>query len=242
VREGYLILHTRYLILESMETLGKLFSSDALVKVMRLFLMNKDESFDMADIVDRSRVKAESAKMEIKLLQDIGFLKPKTFVKETVKDGKETKATARRRDIEIDPVIVKKKCQGWMLDPRFPYIRPLQALLIETETLEREDLASKFKNVGKIKLLLAAGVFIQDEESRVDLLIVGDGLKRKTIEEIIGRLEAELGTELDYAVFDTEDFKYRLDMYDKLVCDILEFPHERVIVSPGFNLEMGDRP
>ena len=128
-----------------------------------------------------------------------------------------------------------------MIDDRFAYIRPLQALLIETETLEREDLASKFKNVGLIKLLLAAGVFIQDEESRIDLLIVGDDLKKKTIEDIVSRIESEMGTELDYAIFSTEDFKYRVDMYDKLVCDILEFPHEKVIVSPGFNLEMGDR-
>jgi hypothetical protein len=225
-----------------METLGKLFSSDALVKAMRLFLMNKEEAFDLDDIVDRCRLKANSAKLEIKLLEDIGFLKKKTFVKEIIKPARTSKSkSTRRRAEEKDPEIVKKKCKGWILDTNFPYIRPLQALLIETETLEREDLAAKFKNVGKIKLLLAAGVFIQDEESRIDLLIVGDNLKKRTIDDIIARLEAELGTSLDYAVFDSEEFKYRVDMYDKLVCDILEYPHEKVIVSPGFNLEMGDR-
>lgn len=225
-----------------METLGKLFSSDALVKIMRLFLMNQEEAFDLDDIVERSRVKDASAKLEIKLLLDIGFLKKKTFIKEVIKPAKKkTAKNARQRVGDKDPEIVKKKCQGWILNDKFSYIRPLQALLIETETLEREDLASKFKNVGKIKLLLAAGVFIQDEESRIDLLIVGDNLKKRTIEDIITRIEAEMGTELDYAIFDTDDFKYRVDMYDKLVCDILEFPHEKVIVSPGFNLEMGDK-
>lgn len=224
-----------------MEILGKLFSSDALVKVMRLFLMHKEEAFDLDDITERSRVKSTSAKLEIKLLEDIGFIKKKVFTKDVIKPARKSSAKSRQRTKDKDPEIVKKKCKGWMINDKFPYIRPLQALLIETETLEREDLASKFKNVGKIKLLLAAGVFIQDEESRVDLLIVGDNLKKRTIEDIISRLEAEMGTALDYAIFETDDFKYRVDMYDKLVCDVLEFPHEKVLVSPGFNLEMGDR-
>ncbi|MFT5359565.1 MAG: hypothetical protein ACI88L_000023 [Candidatus Paceibacteria bacterium] len=225
----------------SMEILGKLFSSDALVKVMRLFLMNKDEAFDLDDIIDKSRVKSSSAKVEVNLLKSIGFLKTKTFIKDVIKPARNSKTDSRRRVVDKDPTIIKKKCNGWIINEKFIYLRPLQALLIETETLVREDLAVKFKNVGKIKLLLAAGVFIQDEESRIDLLIVGDDLKKKTIEDIVLRLESELGTEIDYAIFTAEDFKYRVDMYDKLVCDILEFPHEKVIVSPGFNLEMGDR-
>jgi hypothetical protein len=40
------------------------------------------------------------------------------------------------------------------------------------------------------------------------------------------RLEAEIGAELVYAVFDTKEFIYRLNMYDKLVRDILDYPHE----------------
>ena len=58
------------------------------------------------------------------------------------------------------------------------------------------------------------------------MLIVGDKMKRSKIEEEVRKLEAEIGTELVYAVFDTKEFIYRLDMYDKLVRDILDFPHE----------------
>ena len=63
-----------------MEILGKLFSSDALVKVMRLFLMHKEEAFDLDDIIEKSRVKTASAKVEINLLKSIGFLKTKVFI------------------------------------------------------------------------------------------------------------------------------------------------------------------
>ena len=42
-------------------------------------------------------------------------------------------------------------------------------------------------------------------------------------------LEAEIGKELAYAVFDTPDFLYRANMYDKLVRDVIDFPHEKVL-------------
>ena len=60
----------------------------------------------------------------------------------------------------------------------------------------------------------------------MDLLIVGDKMKRGKIEEGIRKLEAEIGAELVYAIFDTKEFLYRLNMYDKLVRDILDYPHE----------------
>jgi len=68
----------------------------------------------------------------------------------------------------------------------------------------------------------------------VDLLIVGDKMKKGKIEEGVRRLEAEVGTELIYAVFETADFLYRLKMYDKLVRDILDFPHELFYKSKSY--------
>jgi hypothetical protein len=54
-------------------------------------------------------------------------------------------------------------------------------------------------------------------------------MKKSKIEEEIKKLEAEIGTELVYAIFDTKEFIYRLNMYDKLVRDILDFPHEIIL-------------
>lgn len=80
-----------------------------------------------------------------------------------------------------------------------------------------------------MKLIIISGIFIKNHDSRVDLLIVGDKMKRKKIEEGIKKIEAEIGIELVYAVFETKEFIYRLNMYDKLVRDILDYPHEVVL-------------
>lgn len=84
-----------------------------------------------------------------------------------------------------------------------------------------------------MKLILTAGVFQHDPESRVDILVVGDNIKQGMLVSAISALEAELGKELRYAAFETADFKYRLGVYDKLVRDILDYPHQKILNKLG---------
>ena len=82
--------------------------------------------------------------------------------------------------------------------------------------------------------IVIAGVFIQEPESRVDMLIVGDGVKKTALENTIKLLESELGKELKYAYFTTQDFQYRLSMFDKLIRDVLDYPHKKVLNRLSF--------
>ena len=110
---------------------------------------------------------------------------------------------------------------------------PLQNFLINIEPLNPKEIIKKISRLGSIKLILVSGVFIQEQESRVDMLIVGDNVKRATLDNTIKTLEAEIGKELKFAYFTTEDFKYRLSMFDKLTRDILDYPHKKVLNRLG---------
>lgn len=184
---------------------------------MRLFLLNQEQGFEMKDIALRSRVSGPMARRDINALMAIDFLKKKTFSKE-VKIGKGKRAKSKH-----------KRVQGYTLNPEFHYITQVKNLLIDAEFLKKEDIIARFKPLGKVKLLIVAGIFIRDEESRIDFMLVGDNLKRAQLDQTIKTLEAEIGKELAYAVFSTKEFLYRLNMYDKLVRDVLDFPHERII-------------
>lgn len=124
---------------------------------------------------------------------------------------------------------IKKRTDDWSFNSSFKYGEEFKNLLISSDTLSKQAILNNFKNVGRIKLVVTSGVFIKNQDSRVDLLIVGDKLKKARIEEGIRKIEAEMGAELVYAVFDTKEFVYRLNMYDKLVRDILDYPHEVVL-------------
>jgi hypothetical protein len=201
----------------ALETLGKIFGSLPRVKIMRLFLLNPEQSYDVLDVSTRSRVARPTARRELSALQSAGMIKAKSF-------SKEIPATPRKK-------ARTKKVNGWCLTPGFVYSDHLKNLLIDAEFLRPDDLVQRFKRIGKIKLFLVSGVFIGDDDSRVDFLLVGDTIKKGALDNLIKALEAEVGKELSYAVFETQDFLYRLSMYDKLIRDILDYPHERLIES-----------
>ncbi len=208
-------------MMSGMEILGKLLETEERVKIMRLFLLNAEMCFDSGDIMERSKVSRGSLRKEISLLLKIGFVKPKIF----------TKDIEHKRGNAVK--VLKKKVSGWQLAIDFPLLLPVRNLLISSEPVKKETIINRFKNTGKVKLLVLAGVFLQKEDSRVDILIVGDELKRKGVENILRSIEAEVGKELSYALFDTQDFIYRLSVYDKFVRDILDFPHEKILDKIG---------
>lgn len=129
---------------------------------------------------------------------------------------------------------IKKRVNGWSFDFSFKYIKEFEGLLISADTLDKNALVEHFKNVGKMKLLVISGIFIKNKDTRVDLLLVGDKIKKSKLEEAIKKIEAEIGTELVYSTFETQEFVYRLNMYDKLVRDILDFPHQILFQSKEF--------
>ncbi len=123
----------------------------------------------------------------------------------------------------------KKRNQDWYFNTAFKYATEVEDLLINSDSLDKNIILETFKKVGKIKLLVVSGIFIKEKDSRVDLLIVGDKLRKSKIEDGMRKLEAEIGAELTYSVFETKEFIYRINMYDKLVRDILDFPHDVIL-------------
>lgn len=204
-----------------MDVLEKIFGSAAKVKLMRLFLFNTNIYYDLDSVVSRAKVTPESARRELKTLEEACLIKRKSFLKESIKKVGKKK------------IVKRKRVPGWILNDNFHYIAPLQSFLIHLSPLQDKDIIRRFSRAGKIKLLVIAGVFIQEPESRVDLLVVGDNLRKGTIENAVKDIEAELGKELAYSVFETKDFNYRLGMYDKLLRDVLDYSHKKLVNKLG---------
>lgn len=204
-----------------METLTTLFGSPVRVKLLRFFLLNEATPFFIKEIVERTKCTPEAVKKEINSLIKIDLIKKKDFAKEiTVTKGKKT-------------VTKKIKGAGYVMNEKFPYRDILKNLLTVASIQADESLAKRLMSVGRVKLIVAAGIFIQNWESRVDLLIVGDDLNLNKIESIISIIESEIGKEISYSAFDTQDFEYRLGIHDRLVRDILDYNHVTLIDRLG---------
>lgn len=188
-----------------METLGKLFGSVNKVKIMRLFLLNPELSLSASEVGERAKIKREQASRELVLLGVIGLLTEKK----------------------------KGAKKYWQLDSSFPFTLALKSILKNDLIGRKKRLIQQFAGCGKIGLIVISGVFLEDSESRADLLIVGSQLKRGRIAQVIKELEAEIGKELAYAVLETDDFRYRLNACDKFVRDVLDYPHGVILDKLG---------
>lgn len=196
-----------------MDILAKLFGSATKVKLMRFFLFNQENVYSTQEIIARTRSSSKDVKKEITGLINVGLVKRKTSIKEVfIKKGKKS-------------ISKKVEDSGFTLDQKFPYMQALKNLLITVSLQADDSLIRKFSGAGRIKLFIVSGVFIQEWDTRVDLLIVGDDLNFSRIDQIIKTIEAEIGKEITYSAFETTDFEYRYGMHDRLIRDIIDFPH-----------------
>lgn len=222
---------------KQMEILSTIFGGAERVKIMRLFLYNPNIFYDRKEISERTKVDEEKVSEIVSVFSKIAFIKKKKIVKEIeiIKETKKIKGKKKSGEKKPEPekILVKRKMDVWTINNNFPYLIPLQTFLINPDLIRHDSILKKIVSAGKIKLLILSGIFIQDATSRVDMLIVGDQIKKNSLEKILKNIEAELGKEIRFAAFETPDFTYRMGLYDKLLRDIFEYPHEKVLDKLG---------
>lgn len=197
-----------------LDILGKLFGSVVKVKIMRLFLLSEDSGFDLNDLKERIGTDGKTISEELRRLEKIGFILKKSIKKDFVQRNNK---------------IITKRVSGYVFNQNFKYKESLYNLLIDTEFIDPKEILNKFRKAGKVKLVLFSGVFVKNIESPIDVLVVGDNLSQPIVEKNIKLLESEIGKELTYAFFETNEFLYRASMYDKLVREIIDTPFMKII-------------
>lgn len=128
-------------------------------------------------------------------------------------------------------VFTKKQKTGtvYFANKNFYLFRELSALIVKSNPASFEFLKKSLRGMKGIKLAAACGIFLGEDGARADLLVVGDRLNKSLLKKLEERVEASMGREIRLAVFDTNEFEYRMNMYDKFVRDILEYRHEKLV-------------
>ncbi|KKT26246.1 MAG: hypothetical protein UW11_C0018G0022 [Parcubacteria group bacterium GW2011_GWA2_43_9b] len=189
--------------------LEQLFDSPIKVKLLKLFLRNPNKQYLMVDIVRKTQGGRRAVIKQVKGLASIGLLLAKR-----VKINK------------------KKEIIGGLyfsVNPNFDFYSELQSLVLKSSPTSKEKMLRRLMKIGRIRLALIGGVFLNTANSRVDLFLVGDDISRKKLMTFLADMEAEVGKEIEYAAMETKEFDYRFHMFDRFVRDILEKPHEKLL-------------
>lgn len=185
--------------------LEQLFGSKTRVSLLRMFLNNPDKFFFVRELTRNLETHLNSIRRELNNLENIGIITSHTKI-----------------DLEKE---VEKKLKDnkkyYKLNNGFVFVDELKSLLIKARLILEKSLVKKIEKIGNIKYFLLSGVFVGREDAPVDLLIVGQ-VNRSKFKNLVKDFEKELGKPINYTVLQTPDFRYRLDVTDKFLYDLLE--------------------
>jgi hypothetical protein len=195
------------------EIFSQLFDSRVRGRLMKFFMLNDQRDFSVAEIVKKNKLSFRQVAGELGRMERIRMILPR----------------------------LKKGKKYFRTNEDFIFYPELKSLVVKSNTLPECRSLGRIKSLGKIKLALISGVFLNYPKSQSDLLIIGDEVSRAKLKHLLENLEAEVGKEIDYSLMNSEEFKYRTDMLDKFIMDFLEGPYEEIICKISNLREIANR-
>ncbi len=120
-------------------------------------------------------------------------------------------------------IIKEKDCNRkkyYKINENFILYPELKILITKSRILLKDKLKEKLERLGQIRLLILTGFFV-DLPSQTDILIVGK-INRKKLKLIIEALEKETEKKINYTIMSSQEFRYRSDLTDHFLYNILE--------------------
>lgn len=191
--------------------LEHIFGSKTRVKLLALFLKDPDKSFFVRELTRKLKLQINAIRRELNNLEEIDIIKINKKGAGKAASGLEKKYYQANKDFVLYP--------------------ELKGLFFKSQLLLRQSLLDELTKLGKINYLVLTGIFSGERIAfGTDMLIVGR-VNRQKLAKLIKVFETDLGHEINYTVMTPEEFKYRKDITDKFLYEILESNKKIVVVD-----------
>ncbi len=213
--------------------LEKLFNSTTRAKLLKLFAHNPNSIFGFDGITKKLKLQAASAKKELENLIALGIIESFNEEAESADAAGNQAEISAKKGFGNKKDNIKTEKKYYRTNKNFILLNELKALIIKSQLLCEKDFVEKIKNLGRVKLLLLTGMFVNCNNSLIDIYIVGSINKGK-FQELVAELEEDLGREVNYTVMNYNEFKYRRDMTDVFLYNVLE--GKKLIIIDEINI------
>ena len=194
----------------------QLFGSKTRVKLLQLFYGNPNRSFYVREITRKIDEQINSVRRELANLLNTGII---------------TSDTSNNKVY-------------YEVDQKYEYFSPLQEIFGGVKPKKSSkavpqaavpvtvDETADLKALGNVEIACLLGQFTRDEISGIDLLIVGN-VNQHALQKYVTELEKQEGKDLRYTAFSLEDFKYRLQIKDRFMSNVLRSKKQVLVDKPG---------
>lgn len=180
--------------------LKRLFTSNTRIKLLTVFLMNPGEEYFIRELTRKLNEQINSIRRELDNLKKIGLLKSRA----------------------------KNRKKYYYINKDFILIEELKSIIIKALS-SNETLAKDIAKMGEVKLLALSGIFINQETTTVDMLIVGNVDR----ERLAAYINSDIKTKrpIKFSIMSEEDYKYRLDCNDQFINELVNDPANQLPIK-----------
>jgi hypothetical protein len=179
--------------------LKRLFTSMARIKLLEVFLLNPDGEFFIRELTRKLDEQINSIRRELGNLKAMGLLRSR----------------------------MKNRKKYYVVNKHFLFFNELRSIVMKASSTV-ENLSKSLQKLGKIDLLVIAGVFL-DKTSPADIFIVGE-VDKPQMDDFLSR-EVSTKRAIKVSIINKEDFLYRLKINDRFVRDLLDDPENIISVN-----------
>jgi predicted transcriptional regulator with HTH domain len=199
----------------------QLFGSKTRVKLLRLFYSNPNRAFYVREITRKVDEQINSVRRELANLLGIGIITSESnnnrLYYEVNQDYEYYRALSLVFGGKTTTKPVKKKSEKAGAESED-----------EAELTVEHPLAQEVRGLGRVELALLTGIFTRDGAAGIDVFIVGD-VNQGKVDKFISDLEKEESKELRYTVMPNSNFKYRRQINDRFINNVLAAKKQIII-------------
>jgi len=203
----------------------QLFGSKTRVKLLQLFFSNPNRAFYVREITRKIDEQINSVRRELANLLSIGIINSDSqnnrLYYEVNQDYEHYQPLSMIFGAAPQPAPAKaaKKDKAAAKEEKTVKAPPAPA---------EHPLAKDLRATGRVDLALLTGQFTRDELSGIDMLIVGDVNPNKAA-KFISQLEDSENKEIRYTVMPTDTFRYRVQISDRFINNVLDAKKQVII-------------
>lgn len=198
----------------------QLFGSKTRVKLLKLFYSNPNRSFYVREITRKIDEQINSVRRELSNLLSIGIISSDT--------------TNNRLYYEVNqeyefyaPLSVIFGGAQMSAEPAEEGEPAPVAITVPVKKAVDPEVA-ELTSLGNVDLAIYTGQFTRDEQSGVDVLIVGD-INQTKLQKFMKDLEEKEKKEIRYVLLSLRDFEYRRQVKDRFITTVLKSKNQVLI-------------
>lgn len=194
-----------------------LFGSLTRVKLLALMLQDYHKSYYVRELTRLLNLQINAIRRELDNLTALNILK----IDEGAKKNKDLKDLFEGKPLVAEKLSSTEK-KYYKINEECIFLDDLKNLFLKAKVFAKNNVFNNLEEYSEgIVFAVLLGKFVNDRESSIDLLIVGDVPARK-LEKLVKELEKQIGEEINYSLMKEEEFMYRQQIVDKFLYKILE--------------------